>query len=274
MEISPFCLGMVRTPETVCEAFDAGINFFFVTADMHWPLYEHTRQGLRMLLDRHRSIRDQIVIGVASYLAQPEFSVLPFFEVLDSIPGLKRIDVAIIGGAYGVEFMSRLQTYEENRRKRRVPSASIGATFHDRMSTVTAVNHNMVDIAFVRYNPLHTGAEREVFPNISKNRKTLLFIFNSTIGHVPRDRCATLGIGTKYWHPDITDCYRFALACSEVNGLLCAPGTPKEVAALEDALKKGPLNQSDRNHLINLAALDSGRFTIDAQPLAKGKRGR
>ena len=38
--VSPFCLGLVRVPETISAAFDAGINFFFLTADMHWPLYE------------------------------------------------------------------------------------------------------------------------------------------------------------------------------------------------------------------------------------------
>ncbi len=272
LQISPFCLGMVRTAETVCAAFDAGINFFFVTADMHWPLYEQTRQGLKLLLDRRKSIRDEIVIGVVSYVAQPEFTVMPFLEVLDAMPGLKRIDVAIIGGAHGTEFMSRLQSYEENQRKERVPCDFIGATFHDRTAAVPAVNHNMIDIAFIRYNPLHTGAEKEIFPDISKNRKTLLFNFNSTVGYVSPERCHDLGIGEDYWHPEITDCYRFALTCSDMNGLLCALATPKEVAALEGALEKGPLSKKDRNYLINLAALDAGSVSLDPAANGKGKK--
>ena len=43
LAVSPFCVGMVALPETIGAAFDAGINFFFVSADMHWPLYEATR---------------------------------------------------------------------------------------------------------------------------------------------------------------------------------------------------------------------------------------
>src|SRR5438105_15757078 len=34
-------------PDTVLRAFDRGMNFFFVTADMHWPYYEGMRQGQR-----------------------------------------------------------------------------------------------------------------------------------------------------------------------------------------------------------------------------------
>jgi hypothetical protein len=260
---------MVQSAETVSAAFDAGINFFFLTADMHWPLYEQTRRGLKMLLERRKSIRDEIVIGVVSYVAQREFTVLPFLEVLDAMPGLKRIDVAIIGGAYGTEFMNRLQSYEENQRKERIPCDFIGATFHDRSAAVPAVNHNMIDIAFIRYNPLHPGAEQEIFPDISKNRKTLLFNFNSTVGYVSPERCHALGIGEDYWHPEITDCYRFALTCSDINGLLCALATPKEIAALEGALEKGPLSKNDRNYLINLAALDAGSVTMAKQQTAK-----
>src|SRR5262245_54155501 len=40
LRVSPYCLGMIRDPETVGAAFEAGINFFFVSADMHWPLYQ------------------------------------------------------------------------------------------------------------------------------------------------------------------------------------------------------------------------------------------
>src|SRR5436190_890300 len=51
LRVSPFCLGRVKSPDTVLAAFDAGINFFFVTADMHWPGYENLREGR---LFRHR----------------------------------------------------------------------------------------------------------------------------------------------------------------------------------------------------------------------------
>src|SRR6059058_6236261 len=63
LEVSPFCVGIVGDPKTVPAAFDAGINFFFVTADMHWPLYEPTRRGLADLLARGPGTRDRVVVA-------------------------------------------------------------------------------------------------------------------------------------------------------------------------------------------------------------------
>src|SRR5205823_1724956 len=52
LSVSPFCLGIVESPETIPAAFDAGINLFFLTADLHWPLYEGLRRGLEQLFAR------------------------------------------------------------------------------------------------------------------------------------------------------------------------------------------------------------------------------
>src|SRR5215831_13655318 len=83
LKVSPLCLGIAGTPEIVPEAFDLGINFFFVTGDLHWPLYDGVRKGLEMLFDRGPSIRDEVVVGVVSYLDGPIFEGLQFNEVID-----------------------------------------------------------------------------------------------------------------------------------------------------------------------------------------------
>src|SRR6266540_1673365 len=54
LRVSPFCLGLVGSDDTACAAFDSGINFFFLSADLHWPLYESARLGLEKLLARGR----------------------------------------------------------------------------------------------------------------------------------------------------------------------------------------------------------------------------
>ncbi len=52
LRVSPVCIGITGTPEIIPTAFDAGINFFFLTADLHWPLYEGLQRGLESLLSR------------------------------------------------------------------------------------------------------------------------------------------------------------------------------------------------------------------------------
>ena len=67
-------------------AFDAGINFFFLSVDMHWPLCEGMRRGLEALLARGGGVRDEIVGGVVSYLEQPLFQAFRVHEVIDAAP--------------------------------------------------------------------------------------------------------------------------------------------------------------------------------------------
>ncbi|MBK9963386.1 MAG: hypothetical protein IPP07_00210 [Holophagales bacterium] len=264
--MSPLCLGAVRSPDTVLAAFDAGINFFFVTADMHWPLYEGLRQGLSRLFARRRGIRDEVVVAATAYVSQPEFCWMPFEEVLAAVPGLKRIDVTVAGGAYGHEIGTRLAVYREHLATGHVGVRAIGASFHDRIAAAESVRAGSVDIAYVRYNPSHTGARRDVFPHVPDERRTPLYGFTSLSRVVGRARCCELGLGSDYWHPSPVDYYRFALTPPEMDGLLCAPQTPREVASLCRALERGPLDEEEESYLVDLAALDEGRAMITTTP--------
>jgi hypothetical protein len=250
---------MVRDPAAVSTAFDAGINFFFVSADMHWPYYEPLRRGLKDLLRRGGGIRDVIVLGVACYPAQPDFCLYPFQEVLEVIPEAERLDVLIAGGAYGRDFPERLPVYEQHRRANFLGCRAIGTSFHDRRTALVAINERLVDIAFIRYNPMHSGARYDLFPQIAIRDAPLVFNFKSTRGYIPPDLQTELGLpGDVYWQPAITDYYRFALTRPEFDGLLIAPQTPGEVAAFTAALELGPLDDDEDNFLLNLALVASG----------------
>src|SRR4051794_17516387 len=102
--VSPICIGHVDDPDVILAAFDAGINFFFLSADMHWPLYEASRRGLELLFARRGDVRERVIVGVASYVTQPIFCHLPFLEVLGAVKGLEHIDLTIMAGSYGGDF--------------------------------------------------------------------------------------------------------------------------------------------------------------------------
>jgi hypothetical protein len=263
LAVSPFCLGMVREAETVCAAFEAGINFFFLSADLHWPLYENARRGLRQLLARGHGIRDQIVVAACSYPAQPRLCLGPFEELLEAAPELERIDVLIAGAAYATDFPARRRVYRQFRRTGFLGVRAIGTTFHERAAARLALARNRVDIAFVRYNPGHCGARRDLFPHRPPESPTLLFNFKSTYGYVPPQRMDELGLQhPTYWHPEITDYYRFALSRPELDGVLMAPGTPRELAALAEALTRGPLDEEEESYLMDLALVARGAAKV------------
>jgi hypothetical protein len=257
LQVSPFCQGMVSTPDAVLTAFDAGINFFFLTADMHWPLYESTREGLRRLLARGPVMREQIVVGVVSYATQPEFCWVPYEEVLEAVPGLEHIDVTIAGGAYGHEYPARREVYRQHLAVGHVGVRAIGATFHDRHAAADAIAAGELDVAFIRYNPSHPGARTDVFPRVTRQTTTLVYNFKSLESFVDPARCAALGLDDAYWYPEPTDYYRFAVSRPEIDGVLCSPGTPAEVQSLRMALELGPLDEEEQTYLIDLASLDA-----------------
>jgi aryl-alcohol dehydrogenase-like predicted oxidoreductase len=259
LRVSPFCLGMVGDPAVVLDAFDAGINFFFLTADMHWPLYEGTRLGLTRLLAMRPGARDQLVVAVASYVTQPEFSTAPFEEVLDAVAGLEHVDLAVIGGAYPNDFFGRLAEYEARRPGR---ARALGATFHHRQSAVTAVNRGLVDLAFVRYNSAHWGAEQDVLPHLSDAGIARLFSFNAASGHVLHARLSELGLPETRWRPKLVDHYRFALSAPRIDGLLCSLTEREHVAELAAAVAAGPLSDAERNYLKTLCSLDAGDIAL------------
>jgi hypothetical protein len=264
LEVSPICLGWVGRPGVISQAYDAGINFFFLTADMHWPLYEAARKGLRDLL-RRKGVRDRIVVGAVSYVGQPEFCHVPFREVLDAVPGLRTLDLTIVGGVYSADFLVRLAEYRKHRQPDGGPHhlpgvRGTGATFHDRATALIALNHHLVDVAFARYNPDHPRAEEDLFPQLLPRRpRPLLYNFNSTRGHVSDARSKQLGLTAKHWRPSVTDHYRFALRQPRIDGLLCGLDDRRELAALGAALSSGGLTDEEASYMRDLADLAAGR---------------
>jgi hypothetical protein len=267
LEVSPFCIGAVEDPDVIPAAFEAGINFFFVTADMHWPLYEKTRRGLKKLLVDTPSARDKIVVGVTTYVTQPEFQIAPFEEVLEEVPELDHIDVTISGGTYGYDIQRRFPIFEQHRATGHVGSRAIGASFHDRAAALVELEKGVLDIAFVRYSPVHPRAREAVFEKVSSRadgRKTLLFNFKSTNGCLWDDEAyEKLGIGAGFWRPHVTDYYRFALTEPALDGILCAMPAPFAIRELSDALAKGPLTEEDRQYMLDLADLSRGRAQLN-----------
>ncbi len=264
LRVGPACLGMVEDPDVVTAAFEAGINFFFVSADMHWPLYEGTRIGLQRLLASRPSVRDDIVVAAVSYVTQPEFCWAPFEEMLASVPALGHLDVLVAGGCYAHEIGRRLPVYAKHRTSQFLGARAIGASFHHRAAASEAVANESVDLAFVRYNPLHAGARDDVYAAARDDaQRCLLFNFKSTLGHLSTDQeYAALGIGAEFWRPHITDYYRFAFTRPAVDGVLCSLPTEHAVRELADALAKGPLDDDAEQYLIDLGELSSGRARL------------
>jgi hypothetical protein len=255
LRVSPVCLGMTVSPETVIAAFEEGVNFFFITADLHWPLYDGVRKGLAKLLAGSPSRRDQIVVGVVSYLDNPLFGALQFHEVTNEITGLERVDLLIAGAVSSDHsFYSRVEAMSRARAAGQHGARAIGATFHQRPLALVAQHYGMLDISFIRYNSAHPGASRDLFPYLS-GRNIPIFNFKSTMSQVTPEMFDTLNLGPTYWRPEVCDYYRFVLTRPEIDGILCSPMQPAEMRQLAQALAKGPLTPDQEAYMIWLSSL-------------------
>ena len=264
--VSPICLGYVKDPATISAAFDAGINFFFISTDMHWPYYEGTRRGLEDLLRRGGGIRDQIVIAATCYPTQPEFCRFPFYELIDAVTGLSSIDVGVAGGAYSDELHNRLPIYSSHRASNFLGMRGIGVSFHDRSAALDLISSHRIDIGFVRYNPIHVGAAIDLFPFLNAREPSLVYNFKSTSGFRPAEAYSQLGVSDDYWFPKITDYYRFALSRPQIDGVLCSLNTSVQVVNFVEALSLGPLHSSEQEHLVALASLMQNVPSADGMP--------
>jgi len=256
--VSPICIGICGSPETVARAYEAGVNFFFVSADLHWPMYEATRAGIARLVRDNPARRDDLVIGVVSYLDDPLFSALQFNEVIDSVPGLRRVDLLIAGAVSNDQNFSRITALQKARSTRHVGSAAIGASFHKRPYVTVAAHAGLLDVHYIRYNTAHPGAQFDLFPYLPADRSPLLFNFKSMMFAVPEPTFKTLGLGPHAWLPKPTDYYRFVLSNPHVDGILCSPMSPQEVDSLVQALDDRALAPHEQQYMVWLSSLVHG----------------
>lgn len=264
LRVSPFCLGCSADPRVIPAAFDAGINFFFVSGDLHWPYYEGTRRGLRDLLSRRSVSRDDIIVAGVTYVGASDLSIAPLYELIEAVPKLERIDVTTIGGAYRGDFLARRMSHGGHHAH--VGSKALGATFHDREAARLALEHGLVDVGFARYNPVHRGAEEDIFDGLTKPERTQLYLFKTTFGALGSDQMEEIGLDRRHWCPTIPDYYRFALASPAVDGLLVTLDTPKHVRELESALAKGHLDEDELAYMRNLGDVLAGNAEVVKDP--------
>ena len=254
-EVSPICLGMVPDPEMVVAAFDMGVNFFFLSADLHWSLYEGVRRGLELLMERRSSARAELVVAVASYLEQPLFQYLQLQEVLESVRNLRRIDLALAGAVSGPESLAaRLPSLAKAKVNRLHGVRAIGASHHHRPTALAAINQDVMDLHFIRLNTGHPGARTEILPKLRQDRAGLVFSFTSMMGRVPESRIPELGLPAGTSLPEPTDYYRYVLSHAGIDGMLCAPRSLRELEALHNCLQATPLSGEQMANMEELSA--------------------
>lgn len=250
IEVSPLCIGAVTEPRVVEAAFDRGVNFFFISADFHFRLYDATREGLENLIRRlGPGGRERLVVAAATYTANPLFFPGAFYDAASSVQGLGRLGLLVAGGCYKTD-ATRIGAARDLRNLRRFGAACNGATFHDRSACAESVEEKAVDLAFVRYNPGHGKLRPFAVEELPRNG-TLVYTFKSMFGWVRKD-WPKLGLPQGAFQPRPTDYYRYAFTNSRVEGILCSPQTVSQLKELISVMGGPILTPDEESHMEGL----------------------
>ena len=124
---------------------------------------------------------------------------------------------------------------------------NIALSTHKRTLLPNLLNDERFAIWHVRYNAVHRGAEREVFPSLdgldASDRPGLVTYTTTRWGNLCDASKTPAGVST----PTGTECYRFALSRPEVDLCLAGPDDAEQMKQALAALDAGPMDEGELN---------------------------
>jgi aryl-alcohol dehydrogenase-like predicted oxidoreductase len=97
------------------------------------------------------------------------------------------------------------------------------------------------EIFHIRYNAKHRGAEQEIFPHLPGAHPGIVSFTATSWRQLLNPKRMPHGEPT----PTAADCYRFVLSNPSVDVCMAAPSNLDQAEAIADALKRGPMDQSE-----------------------------
>ena len=237
LKVARLGLGSSFTAPTAAyeEAFERGVNYFY------WGSLRRNFMGeaIRNLAPKYR---EQLVIVLQSYARVGALVGRSIEHALTTL-SLDYADVLLLG--WHSKPPSRRIVNAALRLKERGLVTHLAVSSHKRTMFPSLLDDPHVAIWHVRYNAVHRGAEREVFPHVAARRgeeRPGLVTFTTTRwGHLCDPKRTPAGERT----PTGTDCYRFALSHPAVHVALAGPANVDQMAQALHALDLGPMHEDE-----------------------------
>ncbi len=187
-----------------------GVNYFYLS------LVKRARmvRAIRNLVPQHR---DEIRI----VLAKPTF-----------------------GGFFLRSFVDRVHRLKESGKVR-----FVGMSGHDRPLFGKIARGELeapVDFFQIRYNAVHRGAEKDIFPHLPRENRPGIVIFTATCWRKLL-KPKLMPAGESPLAP--ADCYRFVLSHPDVDVCVTGPSTAAQMEENLRALSAGPLDDREMTRI-------------------------
>lgn len=241
LKVSKLGLAATYRPgkKAIYRAIDEGMNYFF------W--FNIDTQMIKVLRDVLKSKRENYVVATGAY------------NLIYGHPNLRRtlekrlrtlntdyIDVFHFLGVLKEREFKEETREELYRFKKEGKIRFVGISTHNRKFAGKLADEGKIDVIMMRYNAVHRGAEKDVFPFLKKHSPGVVSYTATCWRYLlkrPRGWPQTKKV------PDAGLCYRFALSNPCVNVCLTSPTNQKQLEENLKAVRHGPLSDEEMNFM-------------------------
>jgi len=221
--------------ESYLEAFERGVNYFY------WGSYRRNQMG-DAIREIARTKREEITIVLQSYARWDSYLGHSVESAIRKL-GIDHGDVLLLGWHNKRPSRAIIDQALELRERGRVRAVALSS--HRRTLFPEIIDEDLWSIFHVRYNAVHPGAERDVFPTLDPRgeaeRPGIVTYTTTSWGQL----CDASRTPTGERTPNGTDCYRFALSNPHVDMCLAGPDNPEQMRQALEALDRGPMNSEE-----------------------------
>ncbi|MCX6568904.1 MAG: aldo/keto reductase [Candidatus Aminicenantes bacterium] len=218
------------------EAFERGCNYF-TWGTVIKGYNSEMRQALKNIVAKGQ--RDRLVLAAFTYAHSNFFTERMLRRGLKSA-GLDHADVLILG--YFSHSVPRRLVEGALRMKEKGLVRFIGLSSHNRKLLGELGRDGEFDVLHLRYNAAHRGAETEIFPLLSADKRPGTVVFTATRwGKLLNPK--KMPPGEK--PPTAADCYRFVLSYPAVDVCMSGPKTVEQMRENLGLLDGGPMSEDE-----------------------------
>jgi len=212
-------------------AFAHGVNYFY------WGSIR--RSGFGQAIRNLSSQRGRMVLVIQSY---SRIAGLMGWSLERALREL-RLDYAdiLLLGLWNKPLSERILDAARKLKERGLVR-HLATSSHQRPLIARWAATRAFDVLHFRYNAIHTGAERDIFPSLPAENRPGMVAYTATSWkqllnpkRVPK--------GEKV--PRASDCYRFVLARPEVDVCMSGPANAEQMTEALEALRRGPMSQEE-----------------------------
>jgi aryl-alcohol dehydrogenase-like predicted oxidoreductase len=213
-------------------AFERGVNY------LYWGSLrkDAMAEGIRRVISRNRHKTIIVVNGFIRIGMRYRQIVESSLKAL----GTDHLDIFLMAFQYHRPRQGLLDAVLKMKEEGKIRFLALSS--HRRKVFAEVEEEKIFDVYHVRYNAVHRGAERDVFPCLPKENGPGIAAFTATRwGKLLKDSWMPPGEPT----PTAAHCYRFTLSHPAVHVCITGPADRQQMEHALTALEQGPLNPDE-----------------------------